>query len=146
MYLKPAVSDGRNERVTNDPYRLPKVVVPLNYSLTIKVEEDFHTSGTFSGSVYINIKAIENVDFIKLHALFLDIDPAQAEVVCPNTPHFLTSISNETQYQMITLELMGFILAGTQCSIHIKNFNGKFRTDLKGFYVSSYINEHGIKE
>jgi puromycin-sensitive aminopeptidase len=57
---------------TDDPYRLPRTVLPSRYDLELVVDPD---RPTFSGRVAISVEVVEPVDRVVLNALDLTLEP-----------------------------------------------------------------------
>lgn len=129
-----------------DPYRLPKTVLPESYAVTIVAEEDFATKGVFTGSVSINLKTVEDVEEITLHARFLAINEDKVELTCGNATNLFDSLSNETDYHKISVKAKNVIPAGTSCTLKFEDFAGELQDDMNGFYRSWYKNENGDVE
>lgn len=129
-----------------DPYRLPKTVLPESYALTIIAEYNFALTGDFSGSVSIAIRTVEDVEEITLHARFLEINEDKVELTCGNTTNLFESLRNETDYHTIFVKAQNVIPAGTSCTLKFGEYTGKLMDDMNGFYRSSYQNENGETE
>lgn len=126
-----------------DPYRLPKTVLPDSYAVTIVVEDDFAQKGVFTGSVSINLRTVEDVEGITLHARFLAINEEKVELTCGSATNLFESLSNETDYHKIFVKAKNTIAAGTSCTLKFEDFAGELQDDMNGFYRSWYENENG---
>lgn len=135
-----------NTRDDSDPYRLPTTVYPENYTITLKLEEDFGPSGVFEGSVSITLRTYEAVDSITLHASLLDINKNNISLTCGSDINIFSELSNDTTYDFITVTASEVIPNDTLCILTISGYTGQLMDDMRGFYRSSYTNANGETE
>src|SRR5262245_40788616 len=116
-------------RMSLDPYRLPRAVVPRRYAVTLEPEL---AEATFSGSVQIAIDVTEPVAQIVLNAIELEI----SRVVVDGTEATF-HLDEETERLFIDSSLP----AGSS-AIDI-TFTGILNDKLRGFYRSTYKDDDG---
>ncbi|XP_055325495.1 uncharacterized protein LOC129579438 [Sitodiplosis mosellana] len=146
----PAEQNAENiENAENVDYRLNTDVEPIEY--TIDLTPHFDNEGgnepfTFDGSVIIQLQATKpNVKTITLHKEELDISEVSLATKSKYFPSFPWNVEkmaiNNTTYDertnkySLTLEEP---LAENKLYELTFKFKGKLRTDMKGFYRSSY--------
>ena len=121
--IEPAVSAPH-------PYRLPRVVVPSHYRLTI--EPDL-SGGTFRGSVEIDAEVREPTRTILCNSLDLDIATAN---VTSGGRQSRATVSVIADDERIAIELATELTAGP-ITISM-TFSGAFNEQLVGFYASTF--------
>lgn len=131
----------------DDPYRLPDTVSPQNYTISLKLEEDFGPAGTFEGNVSINFVTNSEVQDIVLHAYLLEFGPENITLTCNNdVTNLFSSYSNSTTYRTLTITATEAIPSGSECTLTVLNYQGYLTDDMAGFYRSSYTNADGETE
>ncbi|KAK4883356.1 hypothetical protein RN001_006675 [Aquatica leii] len=130
----------------NLDYQLPKNVKPIRYNLTMI--PNFITD-TFSGTVSIEIKALENSNHITLHALKLSM-PLKEDIIVEEleTGNILPVKSAEysnSKYQYYKVTLFENLTKDTTYVITIPNFGNKFGKNRSGFSSGTYIESDGSK-
>lgn len=122
--------------------RLPRSIRPLTYNITLEP----HLSGNFSftGSVQIRIRVLEDCYNITMHAEELNISRSDAAVhrVLPGGELDGDSLRIHKQYlvgakQFFVIELYDKLLRGGEYVVHLW-FDGIIQDYLQGFYRSSY--------
>lgn len=127
-----------------DPYRLNTTVYPLNYALTLRLEQDFGTTQVFTGNVTINVQFLESTDLIKLHSKYLTIPNEGVVINCGfDTRNLFESLEFAEEYEMVYVFTNGTVQAGTYCELSFRDFSGELRDDMYGFYRSYYLDENG---
>lgn len=127
-------------------YRLPNTTKPNWYRIAIKTNID-QGDLKFSGVVTIHLTVLKETQNITLHARKLKIDSASLEYV--DMPGKLVPLLLPYHYDEKT-EFLTFstanqkIHAGNSLILKIQ-YNSVLRTDLHGFYASSYVNAQGKK-
>jgi puromycin-sensitive aminopeptidase len=116
--------------VSDNPYRLPRAVVPSRYRLTL--EPDLGAA-TFAGTVAIDVNATSPVDAVMLNADELEIDSVQI-----NGADVAFHLDPATERLVIDA---GIASAGN-ATIDIA-FRGTLNDKLRGFYRSTFIDDDG---
>src|SRR2546422_11164827 len=91
----------------DEPYRLPRTVLPRRYELTITPDLE---KATFAGEERIEVEVAEAVDRIVLNAAELEID--RAEVELPAGRVVAAEVSLDEKEERATLALADGIPAG----------------------------------
>jgi aminopeptidase N len=121
-----------------DPYRLPRTVIPSRYDLTI--QPDLGRS-TFSGSVDIVVIVEQPVERIVLNALDLEIHDGWLSYD-DGTVLRLERVDLDPEHQRASLWFEAPVVAG-EWSLHLE-FRGELNDKLRGFYRSTYTDELGV--
>ena len=127
--------------------RLPRTLTPLQYDLEITPhlytgdEKDFY----FYGKVGITIKCKEATKIVTIHANMLKIDFSTVTLtqVAPNAYVNVVNMTEDKKRQFVHFFLSDDMVKGKEYRLFMK-FTGPLKTDLKGFYLSSY-KENGQK-
>ncbi len=120
----------------NDPYRLPRHVIPTRYQL--RLEPDL-TGATFTGQVTITITVKQTTQSILLNAVDLAIQSAVAED--GNGRQVKALIGLEPTTQRAGFSFQEPIQLG-EWRLHL-SFQGKLNEQLRGFYRSTYKDASG---
>jgi len=123
--------------LTNDKYRLPTHVVPSAYRL--RLDPDLGAA-TYSGTVEIDLDSSEPTSTIVLNAIELELDTA--EVRTAHGTVVTGSISLDEELERATISL-GEELAEGAYVLAIA-FRGILNDQLRGFYRSTFSDEHGV--
>ncbi|CAK9796737.1 Aminopeptidase N [Anthophora quadrimaculata] len=126
------------ENSTLSDYRLPKTLVPLSYEILLI--PDFECMCKLKGTVHINIHVKQSTNTITFHSGQIEITMVTvtfngANVVNPNTIYNNTTEKYEIKLRE-TLKPNSLVTVSLQ-------YNGKIRTDMIGFYKSSYVDSYG---
>ncbi len=121
---------------TENPYRLPRTVVPSRYDLVL--EPDL-ASATFAGSEDVVIAVHEPVDEIVLNSVDVEIDRGWVEGDGVRVD--VTGVRVDTETERAHLSLAGTIEPGER-RLHLE-FRGVLNDGLKGFYRSTYTDDEG---
>ncbi|CUS34630.1 M1 family metallopeptidase [Candidatus Nitrospira nitrificans] len=124
---------------SNDPYRLPRHVMPTRYDL--RLEPDL-TGATFTGRVTITIMVKQMTQTILLNAVDLALQSAVVER--PNRQPFNASIELEQKTQRAKLSFQEAIDPG-EWKLAI-SFEGALNDQLRGFYRSTYKDASGTTQ
>ena len=122
---------------TLDPYRLPKHVVPLRYDL--RLEPDL-TAARFAGQETITLTVHQPISEIVLNAIELDITSAQIEGATGSVRQ--ATIVLDASLQRCHLTFTELLPPGIW-KLAIA-FRGTLNDKLRGFYRSTYKDEHGV--
>ncbi|OQW36756.1 MAG: hypothetical protein A4E19_21245 [Nitrospira sp. SG-bin1] len=121
---------------SNDPYRLPRHVIPTRYDL--RLEPDLAT-GRFAGQATVLISVKHATRTILLNAVDLTIQSAVVER--PNRQSRKASIEVEQQTQRARLSFQETIDPG-EWKLAV-SFEGTLNDQLRGFYRSTYKDASG---
>ena len=119
----------------DNPHRLPRHVLPHRYDLTI--EPDL-PGASFSGAVDIDVQVNDATDVVVLNAIELEIDDAWV-TVDGRRHHAAVELDSDTE--RATLSLDAPLAPGT--AVVSLRFRGVLNDKLRGFYRSSFVDEHG---
>jgi puromycin-sensitive aminopeptidase len=116
--------------VSDNPYRLPRAVVPSRYHLVLEPDLD---AATFAGTVTIDVAATSAVDAIMLNADELEIDSVRLDRV-----DVAFHLDPATERLIIDAGLA----AVGDATIDIA-FRGTLNDKLRGFYRSTFVDDDG---
>lgn len=121
-------------------YRLPNNTRPENY--TISLETNIHANNfDFSGEVTITLIALESTKNITIHHRQLTIDTSDCCVLqrdgMPRPIKIDVTEDKTTEFLVFTVA--DGLEKDQRYKLYIK-YNGTLRTDMAGFYRSSYVN------
>ena len=119
-----------------DPYRLPRHVVPIRYDL--RLEPDL-TTARFTGQETITLTVFQPTPEIVLNAIELDITSAQIEGDSGSVRQ--ATIALDASLQRCHLTFATPLSSGTWRLT--MTFSGTLNDKLRGFYRSTYKDEHG---
>jgi puromycin-sensitive aminopeptidase len=118
--------------LADDPYRLPRTASPVHYALTL--EPDLKAA-TFSGTVHITLRVHEPTSRLLCNALELDIESA----VLDHRDSLEVRLDPERERLELTAPTV--ILPGEH---HLRiAYRGVLNDKLRGFYRSTFTDEHG---
>jgi puromycin-sensitive aminopeptidase len=120
-----------------DPHRLPRHVVPIRYDL--RLEPDL-TAARFAGQETITLRIHQATSDIVLNAIELDIASAQIEGA--TGPARQATITLDASLQRCHLTFTELLSPGIW-KLAIA-FRGTLNDKLRGFYRSTYKDEHGV--
>ncbi|XP_026482613.1 aminopeptidase N-like [Ctenocephalides felis] len=154
----------------NNIYRLPRNVVPQHYHLNLITYLDEAMNYSFSGQIAIAVRCVRPTKEIILHALELDIDEKNLQVLEIMTNHverkqkstnntlawidrenlvksagYLPKVNETAQNDFYRIELNQEMNVGETYVVMIK-FTGLIKETLSGYYRCSYKKENGEKE
>ncbi|XP_025265835.1 aminopeptidase N-like [Camponotus floridanus] len=131
--------DSNNNSAIN--YRLPDNVVPIHYNIKLMpyIEEN---NFVFIGESNINITIRHVTQNLSLHTLKLIINEAVISLFDNNgTVYTLATHNYDNITQILVLNFNDKLLPGNY-TLKMR-YVGILHKDLKGFFISSYINEKG---
>lgn len=121
--------------------RLPRSVLPDLYTLELfpDIYQPSPTNFTFSGSVKIDVRVVENTENITLHINKLTINESSVKVVAKVDGAVIpiSSFKQDKDRQFFIILLRQPLQMGTNYSVFI-NFKGPLTDDLAGLYYSTY--------
>jgi puromycin-sensitive aminopeptidase len=118
--------------LVDDPFRLPRTVSPVHYALTL--EPDL-AAATFAGRVHITLTVHEPTERLLCNALDLEID----SVVLDH--HGALQVHLDPEHERLELIASSMILPGEH---HLRiSYRGVLNDKLRGFYRSTFTDEHG---
>ncbi|XP_068157458.1 aminopeptidase N [Drosophila tropicalis] len=122
--------------------RLPQSIQPLKYNITL--EPELSGNFSFSGSVQIRVRVLQDCYNITMHAEELNISRSDVAVyrVLAQNQLDQDSLRIHKQYlvgakQFFVIELYDKLVRGSEYVVHIQ-FGGIIQDFLQGFYRSSY--------
>jgi puromycin-sensitive aminopeptidase len=118
----------------DNPYRLPRTVLPSHYALTLEPDLD---AATFSGEVDIVVDVQEATSSVVLNAAELEIQSATVGGAQAS------SISLDEELTRATLEFDSELQPG-KTMISLK-FTGILNDKLRGFYRSRFTDDDGVE-
>jgi puromycin-sensitive aminopeptidase len=122
--------------VIDNPFRLPRTVVPSAYRLRLDVDLD---GARFFGSLEIDVQIHEAVTSFALNAIELEVSPARVRV---NDREFVSSASVlDGKYETATFDFVEALPVGP-ATISL-TFTGILNDLLHGFYRSTYVDANG---
>jgi len=121
---------------TVDKYRLPTHVVPSAYRL--RLDPDL-AAATFSGTVEIDVELSEPTSTIVLNAIDLDLDSAEVRGAHGTLVSGLVDL--DAELERATIQLESELDAGAY--VVAIAFRGILNDQLRGFYRSTFTDEHG---
>ena len=122
----------------SEPFRLPRSVEPETYR--IEIEPDVR-SGSFSGTVSIDVMIHETVDELVLNAADLAI--SDVEVRPPGGGVIGCSVSFDDDLEQVAFRPPGALPPGP-CTVSCR-FTGTLNDQLRGFYRSTFTDDAGAK-
>ena len=117
--------------MSDNPFRLPRLVVPTHYD--IQLEPDLDTL-RFDGSVGIDIEVATSTDTIVLNAA--DIDIKSAVLLSPSGSITVAEMAYDEEYERVTLVLDATAAPGSY-RLEIEH-SGIINDQLRGLYKSIY--------
>jgi hypothetical protein len=136
-----------NIRTSEINYRLPTNVIPSHYTITLDplIEDD--DPKTFTGEVQITVKVTEETENIILHYNDLSITEIKVTSVNDDTEFFANyDYDSVTHFCTIKIYSEGDenrMFKENEEYIITINYSGHHRSDMYGFYRSSYKDEDG---
>ncbi len=121
----------------SDAFRLPRLVRPQRYDLTIAPDLD---SSTFTGSVTISVELSEPTDMVVLNAKDLDV---QVERVAQQGAVVHAKLEHQPDLERIVLTTERPL--GTGPAQLEMSFRGEISSGLLGFYRSTFVDDDGIE-
>jgi puromycin-sensitive aminopeptidase len=119
------------------PYRLPRTVLPSRYDLTLEPDLD---TGTFDGAIQVALDIVEPVTEIVLNANELRLDDATLTAADGRSVE-VSKILTDDDAERATLDLAETAEPGPWTLVI--SFRGELNPRLTGFYRSTYTDEDG---
>lgn len=126
-----------NAKDTTD-YRLPTSISPETYSIWISTRLTEADNFTFTGTVNINAKVLNNTRDITLHSSGLTLN--HITVTAENNN--VTKIYTKDKYDFLIMEFERDLQEGQNITINIE-YTGYLNEEMRGFYRSSYLDDLG---
>lgn len=128
-------------RETPQEYFLPQNVKPIRYRIFLEpnLEEE-----TISGSVEIELQALENTNNVTIHLRSVEIDNSSVAVSAQSgkeVKHGDPLWKEDVEHYAINLEEE--LVQGENYTLKIGRYNGKLHSDNGGFYLAKYFDEDG---
>jgi len=120
-----------------NPHRLPRTVLPRRYALTLTPHLG---AATFDGHVDIDVEVAAPTAEVVLNAIELEIE--QAWVTVGATRHEVT-VTLDEDTERATLALSEPLPAGG--AVVSLRFRGFLNDKLRGFYRSTFTDDHGVE-
>jgi puromycin-sensitive aminopeptidase len=124
--------------MTENPYRLPRTVIPSRYGLVLEPDLD---AATFRGTEDVDVEVVEPVTEIVFNALELDIDAAW--LARDDGTRLDATVAYEPNNERARLTLSGRAEPGPW-TLHAE-FRGTLNDKLTGFYRSTFKDMHGTE-
>jgi puromycin-sensitive aminopeptidase len=124
--------------VSDNPYRLPRHVVPSRYDLTLAPDLD---AATFAGEETITVEVVAPTAEVVLNAVEIEID--EATVRLGDGEPLAATVTLDPETERATLAFPDE-LPGGPASLHLR-FRGILNDKLVGFYRSTFTDESGAE-
>ena len=121
---------------SNNPYRLPRHVIPTRYEL--RLEPDL-ARATFTGKAVVSLTITQPTTVIVMNAVDLSIN--QAEIAGPTGAHQAASIELDEPLQRCRVTFAQTLAPG-EWTVRL-TFQGTLNDKLRGFYRSTYKDQSG---
>ena len=125
--------------MNDDPYRLPRTVVPRHYRLRLEPDLD---DATFSGTEVVTVEVMEPTDRVVLNAIELEIH--EAWFVGGEGCRVDAEVNYDEQAQRATLTAARELPVG-RGELHCR-FTGFLNDQLRGFYRSTFTDVAGREQ
>jgi puromycin-sensitive aminopeptidase len=122
----------------DNPYRLPRTVLPSHYRLTLEPDLD---AATFAGDESVTVTVAEPTDEVVLNAADIEVDEAAVEL--PDGTRLDATVVIDTAAERATLRLPSALPAG-EATVHLR-FRGVLNDKLRGFYRSTFTDDAGVE-
>ncbi|HEV2172437.1 MAG TPA: M1 family metallopeptidase, partial [Nitrospira sp.] len=131
--------DRFQSQVLDDPYRLPRYIVPTRYDL--RLEPDL-TNAIFQGLATVSLTVVQSTPVIILNALELVIESAVAEDSQNHRERATIDMDEFLQRCRLTVPRP---MAPGEWRLHL-TFRGTLNDTLRGFYRSTYKDKSGTTQ
>ena len=125
--------------MNDDPYRLPRTVVPRHYRLCLEPDLE---EATFSGTEVVTVEVVEPTDRVVLNAIELEIH--EAWFVDEAGSRVDAEVNYDEQAQRAILVTAGELAVG-RGELHCR-FSGILNDQLRGFYRSTFADVAGREQ
>lgn len=133
-----------NGKADEFTYRLPNNTRPEFYEVQLVTFID-RGEFNFSGTVRIDVRVLEESKTITLHARRLTIDSVQLSDSYGNPIEDDVTFAYDVTKEFLTISTGKTMLQRGEKYLLKIFYIGELRTDLGGFYRSSYVNAQGTK-
>lgn len=122
----------------DDPSRLPESVIPVHYDLSLRAMTNSIFTGNrdYTGNVKIHIKIVTGTNSITLHNRNLNVTSVTLTGIGGGSQ--ITTTYSYGSYDFFTVDTGSTVLSQGQEFLLDLDFFGTMRTDMGGFYRSSY--------
>jgi hypothetical protein len=124
--------------VSENPYRLPRHVIPSRYDL--RLEPDL-AAATFAGEETITVEVVTPTAEVVLNSIEIEIDEATVQV--GDGEPMAATVALDAKSERATLTFPSELPAGP-ASLHLR-FRGILNDKLVGFYRSTFSDESGAE-
>ncbi|XP_053698809.1 aminopeptidase N-like [Sabethes cyaneus] len=126
--------------LVDEGYRLQRMSEPLAYNLFLNLNDsNFYT---YSGSVDIEMRYLDSLDYFYLNSAGLVIDEKSIRITKPNGDVLpIQNLISMEKYEKLYLAFGEVLEKNSVYVVHIE-FSNNIGTDLKGLYRSSYTLEN----
>ncbi|MBA2485233.1 MAG: M1 family metallopeptidase [Nitrospira sp.] len=138
------LNPGRSEKnimsssmTPQDPYRLPRHIIPTHYDLRIAPDLSSHS---FIGQAVVTLTIVEPTADIVLNATELEV--SSASVSGEGSPPRIGTVQMDEELQRCCITFPSVVSSG-EWKLALA-FRGTLSDKLRGFYRSSYKDERGI--
>lgn len=129
----------------NVNYRLPNNTKPLEYDIQLETYLEKKDNFTFNGTVTITFKVVEKgTKEITIHARQLTIT-GTPKLILGGANFELEQYKYDKTTEFLTFPLKDNSLLENGVYTLTLSYTGELRTDMGGFYRSSYVNENNEK-
>lgn len=132
--------DHFNSEITpfaDDPSRLPENVIPVHYDLSLRAMTGniFAGNRDYTGNVKIQIRIVSSTNSITLHNRNLNVTSVTLTPFAGGNS--ISANHSYGAYDFLIIESSSTLTQGQDYLLEL-DFNGDIRTDMNGFYRSSY--------
>lgn len=135
--------ETKNSKANELSYRLPNNTKPVHYDISVVTFID-RGEFNFSGVVQITVHVLENSKNITLHARQLTIKKIEMRDSNGWTINDVT-FTHDATTEFLTISTPKVTLQRGEIYDLQISYSGELRTDMVGFYRSSYVDEKGKK-
>ncbi|KAF5290044.1 hypothetical protein FQA39_LY14825 [Lamprigera yunnana] len=134
MLLGRALADNDNY------YYLPKIVKPILYYLVMEP----HSDESFTGSVSIYVKALEDSYNVTLHSKDLAINVKDVKLYAnDNVTHKVSTLELDKENQICTIHLKEKLRKHHRYRLVVEEFKGTLNHEKLGFFLAKYRDKSG---
>src|SRR3546814_3442121 len=127
------------DQVYDNPYRLPRMVVHRRYYLRLVPDLP---SASFTGDVDIAVTVVSSTNEVVLNAIELEVD--EAWVTTADGRQLDAAVTLDPEWERASLVLPEELPAG-EATVSLR-FRGQLNDKLRGFYRSTFTDEHGAEQ
>lgn len=121
----------------DDPSRLPENVIPVHYDLSLRAMTGnvFAGNRDYTGNVKIQIRIVSSTNSITLHNRNLNVTSVTLTPFAGGNS--ISTTHSYGSYDFMIIDASAALMQGQDYLLEL-DFNGIMRTDMGGFYRSSY--------